>query len=1173
MRSRLRVELAELLRVRDAAAARAELDHALREGGPSGTLTAAALSLARALQPADRLAWLGSLAKGDGKTDGKTPSPVLVSALAEAQLGADLSRDAALTWLGLARDERVALHHRRAAARKAAQLRDRLAPPEARAAETVAAELLVGAGRRGPRSSLRENPNEGVPETKMSAASSRPAGPSPRAKRTRPAPTPIWDRAIADARAGQASRARRLGEEALRAAGPGTELNGRVAALDTALREGGFVKDALRLRRTHLEALEGAKARPALLALAKEAEEAGLGALALEWRADAGVAPVVSVPVPAEPASPEAHYLAAQRRLARDGAQGNKKASKRDSKNDHKTADLPAVLAHLEKALAGHPGADAALALAETLAARVADGQADLGDRRLDLLRAAHKAEHMPARRGRLGRRLAETLEARGDALGAVAVLESALAEATSGGWMEPGSPRRSSSPGSSRHDDGERVRAERVRLLRSLGRSRELSAALEKDAGALQGEARLAVLAEHATLLEGAGEAEKALDVRLMALAEFPGAPNVLDDARRRLDATARAGESLALAIAALDHTTDLARRRRLLRDVAILTESAAGVDRTGAAEAWLAVLEVDPADAQAAAAAERFLVATGDWERSAELLAWLAARAPTLPPDPSQSVASTRNALLWRLAELRRARLGQIEEALRLYVELGAASQSTLPPLADPPALAAFVRREPLLAVETARAAAAPTAADRSRALLDRARAFAERGRRDDAERDALAAIDFDPHNMEALSALDKLFEEPPRARLLVEELGRRAAKLEPSAAAPLFYGRGRAAARAGDSGTAREAYRRAMSLDPTLAEPIAALGALASKEGDWSEVAKLLESEVGLTTSSARKGALLLELAVVHGDRLGKPARAVALLDDAARHLRDEPRVLDLRGRFNLADGNWQAAAEALDQLAARSAAISDAAERYFAVGAAAEAAGEIDRALTLYSRSYSRDSSYRPTLERLSAICFQRGQWDNAWKATEALLDRHGPSIEPAPRATLLVRSALADLHVGQRISAVAKLGEIVTRGPSYAPEAGIRDVAESWAGMHLEPRLLVTLEARRHERILRRAREAFELTDGGADDARRQALEILGALALVDGQWEEAFRALEALAADPTFESQRRAEFLLAAGDVMARHYGDLAVAEPFYGRARALWPGHVRFGRPAEGVS
>jgi tetratricopeptide (TPR) repeat protein len=357
--------------------------------------------------------------------------------------------------------------------------------------------------------------------------------------------------------------------------------------------------------------------------------------------------------------------------------------------------------------------------------------------------------------------------------------------------------------------------------------------------------------------------------------------------------------------------------------------------------------------------------------------------------------------------------------------------------------------------------------------------------------------------------------------------------------------------------------------MSLDPTLAEPIAALGALAAREGDWTEVAKLLESEVGLAASPARRAALSVELAVVYGDRLADPARAVALLDEAAAQLRDETRVLDLRARFNLAAGSWQAAAEALDQLATRSAAIPDAAARYFAVGAAAEAAGDLDRALTLYSRSYSRDTGFRPTLERLSAICFQRSQWDNAWKATEALLDRHGAALEGELRATLLARSAFADLHIGQRSAAVAKLGELVTRGPSYSPETGIRDVAESWAGMHLEPRLLVNLETRRRERVVRRAREALS-TDGASEVARRQSLEILGALAIVEGRWEEAFSVLEALAGDPAFEPERRAGFLVAAGDVMMRRYGDPELADPLYVRARELWPGHPRFGGTSE---
>ena len=80
-RARLRVDLAELLRARDAAAARAELDQALREGGPSGAVTAAALSFARRLPAGERLTWLSGLTKAEGKT----PAPQLVSALAEAQ--------------------------------------------------------------------------------------------------------------------------------------------------------------------------------------------------------------------------------------------------------------------------------------------------------------------------------------------------------------------------------------------------------------------------------------------------------------------------------------------------------------------------------------------------------------------------------------------------------------------------------------------------------------------------------------------------------------------------------------------------------------------------------------------------------------------------------------------------------------------------------------------------------------------------------------------------------------------------------------------------------------------------------------------------------------------------------------------------------------------------------
>src|SRR5207302_5277569 len=117
-----------------------------------------------------------------------------------------------------------------------------------------------------------------------------------------------------------------------------------------------------------------------------------------------------------------------------------------------------------------------------------------------------------------------------------------------------------------------ERLRAERARLLRKIGRGRDLAAALEGDAGALVGDARLRALAERASLLDASGESEASLEVRLMALAEFPADGALLGAARRRLESTGRAAESLRLAEAAVERVAEAPERARLLRDTAEL-------------------------------------------------------------------------------------------------------------------------------------------------------------------------------------------------------------------------------------------------------------------------------------------------------------------------------------------------------------------------------------------------------------------------------------------------------------------------------------------------------------------------------------------------------------------------------------------------------------------------
>jgi tetratricopeptide (TPR) repeat protein len=1189
VRARLHVQLAELLRARDVSGALAELRSAAADARGLPGVTMAVLSVARTLPAKDRLALLVEL----GGLGADAPVPAWSAAAAEthAELGAPAR--AADAWLALARDERVPLHRRRVAARRAEAVAGGVAPDLQRAALRLSATLTSGASRLGylrralglavptagpdelvalatewleaggpahavdaalaraqatgapPERASAQSPRKTTRTRTLAAATQngaarRPAraagkadAAAPPASLAAPSATPAerLEEALVEAKAGRANRARRLAEEALRSAPKAESLATRTAALETALREGGYLKEALRVRRTYLEGVPEDARGKALAALAEEATQAGLATLARTWRADAGRSlaagidePTPEAGPPPEPTTPAEHYLQAQRLLARLDA----------------GEPLEPVLASLEHAVAGHAGARAALTLAESLLERVAEGD-ELARRRLELLRAAHAAEFEPSRRLRLGQRLADTLARLDDPVGAVAVLEQALR-------------------GSPPDEEGARLRAERARLLRKIGRGRDLAAALEGDAGALVGDGRLRALAERASLLDAAGEFEAALDVRLMALAEFPADIALLGAARRRLESTGRPVESLRLAIAAVERVAEATEKLRLQRDIAVLSERA-GANPAEAATAWLAVLELDPDDAAACAAAERLLLTIGDWERCAALLSWAAAR--QVPGATRSPATESRATLLWRLAELRRARLGQTDEALRLYGELLAESGRALGPLHDPVDLAALARHDAVLGLHTARAAVAPTGAERSRALLERAMLLFERGRASDAERDVMRALDLDPRNIACIAALERLYEGGARWVELAHELRQRASTLEPEPASRLWFGAGRASERTGDRVAAREAYRRAMALDPALAEPIAALGALAARDGDWSEVAALLESEAALVGPSARKGRLLVELAAVQGERLGNPRRAMELLEAAAPLLPEEPRTLDLASRFYLAAGRWDAAVQALDRLATMGAAPADAAERYFQVGAAAEADGQIDRALVLYSRSYARNTGYRPTLERLSEICFEKDQWDNTWKATEALLERHGSALAPGERAMFLMRSALSDLHVAQRAQATARLSVVVTRGGSFSPDVGIRDVAESWAAMRAEPRLLVGIEPPRRERIVARATEALRLAVTASPPALREvrlAREVLGALAVTEQRWDDALALLSALADDPATPDDAACGFLVAAGDIRAGKLGDRAGGQALYDKAAARAP-------------
>src|SRR6185295_1858458 len=159
-------------------------------------------------------------------------------------------------------------------------------------------------------------------------------------------------------------------------------------------------------------------------ALIADAEAAGHPRLAATWRRDLGI-PVAAAAAPAPvaaaskdrvPSTPVQLYREAQRQLIRLPARG----------------DTGPVMALLSRAVAGHAGADAALALGERLLRRSGEVPGKpFETRMIDLLRAAFDNEDRPSRRARLADRLAGALELDGDPSGALAILDRAITAGT----------------------------------------------------------------------------------------------------------------------------------------------------------------------------------------------------------------------------------------------------------------------------------------------------------------------------------------------------------------------------------------------------------------------------------------------------------------------------------------------------------------------------------------------------------------------------------------------------------------------------------------------------------------------------------------------------------------------------------------------------------------------
>jgi tetratricopeptide (TPR) repeat protein len=552
----------------------------------------------------------------------------------------------------------------------------------------------------------------------------------------------------------------------------------------------------------------------------------------------------------------------------------------------------------------------------------------------------------------------------------------------------------------------------------------------------------RRAAALDHARarLLAGAlGKPDEARALLAEAAVRDPGNLALLADHGRLAAAAGRLDELLSDWVQAAEAADDGSAAQILCAAAALAEEALGRPDR--AAELALAAFRRSPADPVARALSLRHAERMG---RDDERMALLAAE--------GRQATSPRAAVLafLQLARAHEER-GRPEQALEALAE----AQRRAP--RDPAVLAERARSAEVrqawdeLAgvlrerVEICRGREGGEDEDLAAAELRLAEVYQDRlGRPDEAAACYRAALEVDPRNRAALSAMGRYHARRGEWEQVLETfLAERDALTDPREQAQRCFKAGELLEeRLGRPEAAVGLYAEALSFDPGLLAAARARERLLEQLGSFDELCVHLERELGATAEPSQQIALLFRIARLREDRLGDLAGAAlcyrrALELDPAHlvALRSLAVVLERSGQtLDLAVALEHAAAVVKDQ--------REAVALLTRAGEAREEAGDESGAAAAWERALAIDATHLPALRALGRLCARAGRWEelvDMWRAEAQAL----PSAEAA--AALLVRvGEVLETRLARPEEAMAAWREALTLSP--AQPAALRSLA-------------------------------------------------------------------------------------------------------------------------------
>jgi len=420
---------------------------------------------------------------------------------------------------------------------------------------------------------------------------------------------------------------------------------------------------------------------------------------------------------------------------------------------------------------------------------------------------------------------------------------------------------------------------------------------------------------------------------------------------------------------------------------------------------------------------------------------------------------------------------------------------------------------------------------------------------------------ALELDRGGGEVLPLLRQLYESLNRWDQLVELIRKRAAAETIStaerAAALCEIGR-ISEEHLNDRQAAKEAYERAIHLDPAHRPALTALRALAMGREEWRDLVAMARRELQLTEEPAERARLLVEMGEVLYQKMERPSAAAEALEEALEHDPSNTRAAERLGIIYFDNEDWERAGGFLEKVVSSGMELENLHDYYYRLGFANERLGREDDAFSHYVKSFGREPMYLPTLERLVVLCYERRQWDNTLRISEAIVTTYADSKTPQELGDLYLKVGLSELHLAQRDAAVKMLQKLILEHgevPRTPPEAWV-DVSESWAATPLELHLLRQVNPDVVGRVVKAMERSLLHVPNHSG-----ALQVLAALSITRGDWERSLRYIDRAVEAISDEPRLRVGLLVCAGDVAYRQLLSVGRAKAYYRRALEVLPG------------